>query len=265
MTATMSVDGKVTVGPDQLLIDRDAAAQWQSLHPASATSVAAARSALLERQHQPGAVLEGSGTFVTDLEHSPALADPLQLAEDLRTDFLPDAVTERADHDRWFVVVDSRGRVRWRFTRSGGTDLLVLVSSATPTAYLSYLRDEGICYLLAGRERVDLGTALQRLHDVLAVQSVITDGGGRLNAALLSQGLVDELHVLVLPTLIGGAGTPTLVDGDAGAGALPARLRLLAARSEDDGLLWLSYSVMADETDPDPRQPGQPDAVRPST
>ncbi len=246
ITATVSVDGKLTVGPRRLLIDPKTATQWQHLHPASATSVAAARAAHLERQHQPGAVLEGSGTFVTDDEESPALTEPLERAHDLFTDFLPDAVTKRAGHDRWFVVVDSRGRVRWQFTRDGGTDLLVLVSSSTPAAYLSYLRAADICYLLAGHDGVDLGTALERLHDVLAVQCVIADSGGSLNAALLSQGLVDELHVLVLPTLIGGARTPTLVDGDAGAGALPTRLRLLAARCEPDGLLWLSYAIQAD-------------------
>ena len=54
--------------------------------------------------------------------------------------------------------VTGSGLARW-----AGWHLLVLVSRATPPAYLAYLRDEEIPYLVTGEERVDLGQALAKL------------------------------------------------------------------------------------------------------
>lgn len=86
---------------------------------------------------------------------------------------------QRADHENWFTVVDSRGRVRWTEKGgSGGWDVLVLVARATPAAYLSYLRRERVSYLVAGVERVDLALALRRMRDRLGITCVVSKAGG---------------------------------------------------------------------------------------
>jgi len=58
----------------------------------------------------------------------------------------------------------------------------------------------------------DIDEALARLraeHDVLAV---VCEGGPHLNAALLPAGLVDELHLVLSPMLVGGQDPLTLLE-----------------------------------------------------
>lgn len=250
----MSVDARVTLSRDRLLLHEETARVWRSLSPASAQALGDAREAELARLYQPRAVLEGSGTFVTD-DAGPLSGLSVEVdqpTDQLYTDFLPEEVLERPDHDKWFTVVDSRGRVGWDMKGgSGGWDLLVLVARATPAEYLAYLRQERISYLVVGDERVDLATALRRMRERLGVTCVVSKAGGGLNGALLRAGLVDEIHLLVMPAAIGGQGTPTLFDGpELAHDEAPTRLRLISVRTETDGMVWLRYEVRHDAAPP---------------
>lgn len=250
VTSTTSVDGRVTLRRDRLLLDPATGVAWQSLSPPSASAAVRRRSALIRDLYRPTAVLEGSGTFVVE-DAGPVwnLPPPLESEsvseEILYEDFLPPEKALRPDHTDWFVVVDGRGRVRWEFTGGGGTDLLVLVARSTPAAYLSFLRRERICYLVVGDEGVDLGAALSRLRERLAVTCVVADAGGGLNAALLRAGFVDEIHLIIVPAVVGGRDTPSVFDGPPLLDGLSAtRLELLSVEAEADGLLSLRYRVL---------------------
>jgi riboflavin biosynthesis pyrimidine reductase len=58
----------------------------------------------------------------------------------------------------------------------------------------------------------DLGTALKRLRSEHGVRSVVCEGGPHLNAALLPAGLIDELHLVLSPMVVGGARSLTLLE-----------------------------------------------------
>jgi 2,5-diamino-6-(ribosylamino)-4(3H)-pyrimidinone 5'-phosphate reductase len=240
VSVTASADGRVTLNRASRLLGEATGRMWDSIHPASADEMLTARRAEIERRYAPQVVLEGSGTFVVDTDGPitdlPAPHGDIAVLYD---DFLP------AEHDsRWFACVDGRGRIRW--THKGDVDrrLLVIVSHATPAPYLAYLRGEDIPYLVAGDGPVDLGHALRTMKDQLGVTCVVSEAGGGLNGALLRSELVDELHLMLLPSLIGGLGTPTTFDGVAlQPGQLPTRLRLLDAQVTTDGLVSLHYEI----------------------
>ena len=245
VTATVSVDGRIALHPDRILLDPAVGSVWSSLHPAGATTMIEERTELLKRQHRPQAVLNGSGSFTTGMGSPlPAFTDDPRV---LLADFLPHDVAEGPLHEQWFVVADGRGRARWHMKSEGGFDLLILVARSTPPEYLAYLRREHICYLVTGEARVDLRIALERMHVDLGIECVLADGGGELNGALLRGGLVDQLEIVVLPVAIGGKGTPSLFDGQVlGADELPTALKLSATRVTNDGAIWLSYEVVPD-------------------
>jgi 2,5-diamino-6-(ribosylamino)-4(3H)-pyrimidinone 5'-phosphate reductase len=70
--------------------------------------------------------------------------------------------------------------------------------------YLHYLKERHINYIIAGQDHVDLCVALAELNSRFGVKVVRVDAGGTLNGQLLRQGLVDELSLLIYPSLVGG-------------------------------------------------------------
>lgn len=223
-----SVDGRIGF-PDRLLLHGDP--RWDAMTRRAGVSLAD-----MDALHAPEAMLGGSNSLV------PSGAPPLDLPAPaapagLYRDFVPE------QRSRWFVVVDGRGRVRWTYKEMGGWHLLVLVAPATPAGYLAYLREEGIPYLVAGQDRVDLAAALERLGE-LGVRTVVADGGGRLNGALLRAGLVDEVDVQFLPAIIGSPDAPSLFEGfGLGEANAPVLLTPVSLEDQGQGFFFVRYAV----------------------
>jgi riboflavin biosynthesis pyrimidine reductase len=238
--ATASMDGRLTVAPNVLLLDGDE--RFSAL-------IGEDPYQRLMREEQPDALLEGSGSFVRRDAGPADLPTEYGDPGDLTTDFLPASVVGRPGHRGWFVVVDSRGRVAWLFKEFpdegwAGWHLLVLVAHFTPLSYLAFLRRESIPYLVVGEDRVDLPHAIGRLGTQLGVRTIVATGGSRLSGALLRAHLVDELDVDMLPVLIGGEETPMLFGGpQLEPDEQPTRVRLVRCVERPDGGLRLRYRV----------------------
>jgi 2,5-diamino-6-(ribosylamino)-4(3H)-pyrimidinone 5'-phosphate reductase len=239
-----SVDGRLAMSPDALLLFGDE--RWQAIEGGKSFNVFE----WLKSTHNIQATLEGSGSFIRRGEDP----EPLPLVEgdsqQLYADFLPDVVLQREGHRGWFTAVDGRGRIRWMYKDEfpdevwRGWHLLVLTCGGTPAEYLAYLQREMIPYLVAGKERVDLRVALEKMRSRLGVTSVLSTAGGRLNGALLREGLVDEINIELLPAVIGGTETPSLFTSpDLEPGEWPVQLALISAQVQAGGQVWLRYEV----------------------
>lgn len=159
---------------------------------------------------------------------------------------LPNEGDEQQKHGELplLVVTDSKGRVSgWDKIRNQPhwSDLLVLCSDATSEEHLTQLAREGIPYVVAGEDHVDLGGALDELANQ-GVETVLVDSGGTLNGALLRSGLVDEVSILVHPELVGGTSARSFVRGpDPDDGS--THLDLLAVDQPAENVVWLRYGV----------------------
>ena len=68
---------------------------------------------------------------------------------------------------------------------------------------------------------------------------------------MLRAGLVDELHIITVPALIGGLGTPSVMDGPPlEPGSLPQLLRAIDVRVGPHGTIWAHYEVVPGRSRP---------------
>ena len=248
MSVGASVDGKVALGRQQILMQQPSGRLWAAMAPPDADPLQEDFFELVRRQYGCNATLEGSGSLVVvDGAEPPPLPPHEGDPAALYTDFLPPEVTDQPSPPHmWFTVVDGRGRIRWT-EKHADWDVVVLVCRSTPADYLSYLQRERICYLLAGVERVDLAGALAAMATRLGVRCVLSTAGGGLNGALLRAGLIDELSLSLAPALVGGLGTPSVLDGPSLAvGERPTPLRLLSVHADAGGTVRLRYQVLRD-------------------
>jgi 2,5-diamino-6-(ribosylamino)-4(3H)-pyrimidinone 5'-phosphate reductase len=132
------------------------------------------------------------------------------------------------------AVVDSRARVRtWESLRGLGywSDVVALYADQTPARPL----DSVIPELVAGYDRVDLVEALDLLGSKYGAKVVRADSSGRLLAALLELGLVNELALLIHPVVVGS--------GRQWAPNERYDLRLANAEKFEGGTVWLRYCI----------------------
>ncbi|MGZ0153546.1 dihydrofolate reductase family protein [Kribbella sp. WER1] len=237
-----SVDGKVALARDALLMRRPSSELWSALRPPAAEKVDILE--MVRTRFGCSAILEGSGSLIPEDETPGELPAYDGDVAELYEHFLPPEITAQVSPPHmWFTTVDSRGRVRWT-EKHENWDVLVLVSRSTPADYLAYLRRERICYLVTGDERVDLPAAIEAMGTELGITYLLSTAGGGLNGALLRADLIDELYLTVYPALVGGLGTPSVTDGPPLPIGQPAtQLKLLSTHTDTAGTVHLHYAV----------------------
>lgn len=240
MQMSASVDGRIAFGPGLTMFDKrpaddlllDAGPIWEKVTEA------------IHTEWHPQGTMMGSGTVVSD--HTPIRKLPAYSGDvsALYDDFLPEEIVAATRH--WSILVDGRGRGRsgYKATENPGGHMVHLVSNSAPVEYLAFLRQEGIPYLMGGDNHVDLAGALHKLYAKLRIRTMCLWGGGTLNGAMLRAGLIDEMHLILWPLLIGGCRTPSLADcADLSSDKQPSLLLLVSAQIQEGGYLWLHYKV----------------------
>ncbi|MGB9996516.1 dihydrofolate reductase family protein [Streptomyces pseudogriseolus] len=163
------------------------------------------------------------------------------------------AGTIRADNPRLLVnsperraarVADGRPEYPLKVTVSGSGDL-------DPAARFWHTGGDKVLYTTGkGAERaralgiaadvVPLGDALdwrrllEHLHDERGVRRLMVEGGGRIHTQLMTQGLADELQLVLAPLFVGDPGAPGLFGPGSYQGG---RLRLVETRPVGDVVL----------------------------
>lgn len=169
------------------------------------------------------AVMVGIGTILAD---NPKLTVKSEALTTMRTQ-------QGKPSDPLRVVVDSNARTPLNASVLG-TRALIAVSQKAPRPTVQTLSKKAEVFV-AGEDVVDLVALLSHLKQ-RGVESLMVEGGARLNFALLDLGLVDEIYTYVGNIVIGGDNAPTLVDG-AGFISNFVMLDLRGLSQMDDGFL----------------------------
>lgn len=159
---------------------------------------------------------------------------------------MPKSWDEQKRSRKLFVVPDSKGKMKWHegwVQCPFWKQLVVLVSKKTPKSYLKKLKEKGIEYITAGKDRVDFRSAFRQLAENHNVIKIECQGGGELNGVLLREKLVDEVSVVVAPLVVGGT-APSLFDGPKLESLNDmTTLQLREIKQLKKGILLLKYDV----------------------
>lgn len=144
------------------------------------------------------------------------------------------------DTDHWEAVVETRGTLLW--PESDTPHRLCIVSQLTSRAYLDYLRERGISYIVTGQKKVDLVRATAILHREFGAERIGVVGGGHINGSFLREGLLDEVSMVIGPAIDGREGFCAAFDGIEASHIHPFKLRLKSVRQMADDAVWLRYN-----------------------
>lgn len=177
---------------------------------------------------QVDAVLVGVGTVLADDPSLTARVGP--------------TLNDLASRQPLRVVVDSRLRIPLKariLSRQQQAKTVVVTTAAGDASRKRALQQRGIEVLTLpslGR-KVSL-PALMRELGRRGVTSVLLEGGGELNAAMLKAGLVQHVRLYLAPVVMGGDDARGVIGGKSPARLASAlRLRRIAARSIGDDLV----------------------------
>ncbi len=136
------------------------------------------------------------------------------------------------------IVVDSNLRIpeRSRVFNEAATTI-VLTTNRADDAKAQRIGELGAEVLRSGdAARVDLTQAMRLLGE-RGISSVLLEGGGVLNGAMLEAGLVDKLMLFYAPLIVGGEGSPSAF-AFKGAEAMSSALRLTRVSMQHFGEDW---------------------------
>ncbi|KAB2653574.1 MAG: hypothetical protein DVB32_10505 [Verrucomicrobia bacterium] len=142
------------------------------------------------------------------------------------------------------IVVSASGNVspRLRIFEVKSSPVILLTTARANPAALANLK--GVADVVpCGDKVVDWNVALTHLWKHWGVRSLLCEGGGELNGALVEAGMVDEIYLTVAPVIFGGHHAPTLADGNGFPTLSKATTLVLKHRFRRANNLFLCYKV----------------------
>ena len=189
-------------------------------------------------RYNADASLIGSGTIVTGIEIYGG-----EILPENEADF------NKPDRDAalpYWVIADTKGITKGMLHTCRSfefcKDVIVLISQQTNKDYMNYLKERDYDYLVYGNEHVDFKKALSTLSTNYGIKKILIDSGPILNGVLLGKGLIDEISLLISPTIVGSKSNKLL--NNINMVNQNVNLELLACEDLGSGLVLLIYKVL---------------------
>ncbi|MCK5344759.1 MAG: dihydrofolate reductase family protein [Candidatus Heimdallarchaeota archaeon] len=148
------------------------------------------------------------------------------------------------------IVIDRKPWLTAHGVRSiaNGVENLYLVTNNTSHPAHDLQAEIDNLTVISYQEEIDFQDLFQRMKQEHGADRITIQSGGMLNAALVCNGLIDHLIIVIAPLLVGGKATPTLIDGhsfqtEAELMGIKA-LKLTKCEALKDSYIRLEYDVI---------------------
>lgn len=144
------------------------------------------------------------------------------------------------------VVIDPSGKLVWTDANTKGAEIVVVLNESVPDRHLAGLRRDGVSYLFAGTDDVDVRVVAEKLATTLGISETLLSGGPATSGRFLRAGLIDELSLLLAPAIDGADESPTIFAGGQVTDDehFPVTgVELTDVEKLEGGMLWLRYTL----------------------
>lgn len=142
------------------------------------------------------------------------------------------------------IAIDGKAKLGWEKPTMQGDHVITILTEGVKDAYLAHLQDIGVSYIFAGKDEINLKTALKKLRKLFGIEKLMLEGGAHINGSFLNEGLIDELHQLLLPVADGTIKTSTLFEIDPKNKKDGATLlKLEKVKQIENEVLWITYKI----------------------
>lgn len=99
-----------------------------------------------------------------------------------------------AEHTQktYAIVIDPSGKLYWDAGHVDTEHVIEVLTEKVGTAYLHHLRSNNVSYVFAGKSKVNLRAALEKLNKLFGIKRLVVQGDGTTNGFFLNAGLLDE-------------------------------------------------------------------------
>ena len=88
-------------------------------------------------------------------------------------------------------------------------NVIEILSENVSDTYTDYLRKLGISYIFAGKEKLSMKIALEKLKNKFHIETALLQGGGIVNASFSNENLIDEISLIISPVVDGESNIPS--------------------------------------------------------
>lgn len=141
------------------------------------------------------------------------------------------------------IAVDGKGKLGWESNNLLSDHVITILTESVSDQYLRHLRSINVSYIFAGKSEIDLKKAMIQLRSLFGIETLLLEGGGRMNGSFIQEKLVNEFHQLLLPIIDGKDKTSTAFEIDNSKVDHATLLSLKAVSRLDDDVVLMKYFV----------------------
>ncbi len=158
-----------------------------------------------------------------------------------------------SDVAHYIVSVDPKGALEWKSNyiekrNRPKAHVIEVLTEAVSNDYLAYLHKFDISYIFAGKEQLNCGFILEKLHSLFFIDRLMIAGGGFMNWSFLQNDLIDELSLVIAPVADGNTTSVSIFEkSEFLPSRMPAAFRLEEIKKLEGDSLWLRYMLKSSE------------------
>lgn len=153
-----------------------------------------------------------------------------------------EAYSKKVDAKGYEIIIDTFGKLLWDDASLMEKPYLIITSEKVSKEYIDYLNQQNISWIISGKEKIDLKKASSILYTVFNVKRMAIVGGPAINTSFLTEGLLDEVSLLIGPGIDARQEFPSVFDGLSNNAPLTS-LKLIDVKRYKSDAIWLRYQL----------------------